>query len=916
MKKASKRFVYVLSPDTSTTGHSLGVNSLAVNPRDKVLFSAGRDGLIHSWNLDPSLDVASDADYGDDLSDGAASSAPAAGTPSPTTPGQRAQIHTNWVNDIVLTNNYQSVASCSSDLTVKLWSPSTGAQELVGQHRDYVKCLASPSPQDNWIVSGGLDRRIIGWDLGDKIGSKFEIVVDTEDPKSSVYALAVSKHSRGGSSAGSLVATGGPESIVRLYDTRAPSKQVVNFVGHTDNIRALLMSDDGEWVLSGSSDSTIKLWSVSASRLLHTFDMHDDSVWSLFSNNSNLDVFYSSDRSGLVTKTDLRGAASKMDAVDDGVCTAVCNEHQGVAKVVASGSYLWTATSNSWIHRWQNVDTRPYSNWIAHHREDPDHGQSNEHRSEVSFLRMVGGPSLDFVGTPVEPKKKDDDEDNKEEQKNKDNKVNGSVNGTTNGSANGSYGSLAPSSNGEVHVVPFHKNPLETLEGHIGIIKHRLLTDRLRVLALDTSGEVALWDLIKCVPIQSFGSGVDIDELADQLNGLEGNGATIANWCTVATRTGEIYVSLESSTCFDAEVYADELTPESLNNQTIEFREDQRINVGKWVIRNLLARYLDAELARDHDYRAAHAAPGTEIDDIIQTHPDSMHNKSLGSKDNDNNNDSRSSTKGSSGSESISSMAVPQQQAAQAQDNNNNDNTKDAKESKGKFMGKLRGLGKSKKDKGAPTPKPASSTPSTTTPSSAVPTKPSTPRPEMTVPSLVEDLQSRNKTLQSPSFFPPPTDEAPPLPIPEGTKVMISEQSPDSGGTVDLYRGTVGSTGKEIEEFRSIAPEWIGRILLCNEVPTKEGAKVGFTLQPYSDGQPALAGGETLRLTAYQMLRARKVRVYLVDKLEKSSEYQPEQFELLCQDRPIAPHMTLATIRTKIWRSGGDVVIKYRLASQ
>ena len=34
--------------------------------------------------------------------------------------------------------------------------------------------------------------------------------------------------------------------------------------------------------------------------------------------------------------------------------------------------------------------------------------------------------------------------------------------------------------------------------------------------------------------------------------------------------------------------------------------------------------------------------------------------------------------------------------------------------------------------------------------------------------------------------------------------------------------------------------------------------------------------------------------------------------ELLCQNQVLTHTMTLATIRTRVWRSGGDVVLKYR----
>ena len=76
---------------------------------------------------------------------------------------------------------------------------------------------------------------------------------------------------------------------------------------------------------------------------------------------------------------------------------------------------------------------------------------------------------------------------------------------------------------------------------------------------------------------------------------------SVANWCNVDTKTGNITVQLEENYCFDAEVYADEIDiPEK-----IDFREDQRINLGKWVLRNLFTTLLDEEIRRDEAYRKA-----------------------------------------------------------------------------------------------------------------------------------------------------------------------------------------------------------------------------------------------------------------------------------------------------------------------
>src|SRR5690554_6360022 len=54
-----------------------------------------------------------------------------------------------------------------------------------------------------------------------------------------------------------------------------------------------------------------------------------------------------------MAKTDDRNVAD----IADGTCVAVCQEDEGVNKVVASGDYIWTTTLSSSINRCLDVDT-------------------------------------------------------------------------------------------------------------------------------------------------------------------------------------------------------------------------------------------------------------------------------------------------------------------------------------------------------------------------------------------------------------------------------------------------------------------------------------------------------------------------------------------------------------------------------
>ena len=63
---------------------------------------------------------------------------------------------------------------------------------------------------------------------------------EASGPKASVYALAADPY-------GSVIASGSPERVVRMWDPRS-GKRVSKLGGHTDNIRAILISEDARYV--------------------------------------------------------------------------------------------------------------------------------------------------------------------------------------------------------------------------------------------------------------------------------------------------------------------------------------------------------------------------------------------------------------------------------------------------------------------------------------------------------------------------------------------------------------------------------------------------------------------------------------------------------------------------------------------
>lgn len=447
-------------------------------------YSGGRDGLICAWDLDLDLKTnTSDDSNSFDSVKGVSQLEPRAS--DRTTFRQQVQAHTHWINDLVLAQSNTALVSASSDITVKVWRPHSEESQIpttIGLHSDYVKCLASPGAHSNWVASGGLDHKINLWDL-DGGGEKLHIDMgeDQNNAKGSVYALSVR---------GSIMASGGPESIVRLWDPKS-GKRITNFVGHTDNIRDILVNQDGDTVMTASSDQTVKVWSITAGRCMYTLAMHSDSVWSLYSDHPQLSLFYSTDRSGLVAKTDVR----ECDDMDQGLSLAVAQEHEGVNSIVVAGNYFWTATSSSSINRWHDINTRS-------ELQPPELPSVHRSSSAVSRSKMLSPPTNSIHVTDGNAKAKIP--------------LSCILRISNNAAFPGQrprdleastmYSGISARKMSEAVVeqeswitTPLHDLPDETIEGQNGLIKHVMLNDRRRVLTLDTAGEVTMWDLLKVV---------------------------------------------------------------------------------------------------------------------------------------------------------------------------------------------------------------------------------------------------------------------------------------------------------------------------------------------------------------------------------------------------------------------------------
>jgi WD repeat-containing protein 48 len=143
---------------------------------------------------------------------------------------------------------------------------------------------------------------------------------------------------------GTVIVSGSTENLLRVWDPRTCNR-LTKLKGHTENIKALVVSQDGQQILSGSSDGSIKLWSLGQQRCVQTISIHNEGVWCLLVND-NFTHCISGSRDKKVYLTELRNPFN---------CQLICEEKAPVLSMCYNldQTSIWTTTWDSDVRLWK-----------------------------------------------------------------------------------------------------------------------------------------------------------------------------------------------------------------------------------------------------------------------------------------------------------------------------------------------------------------------------------------------------------------------------------------------------------------------------------------------------------------------------------------------------------------------------------
>ncbi|THU80992.1 WD40 repeat-like protein [Dendrothele bispora CBS 962.96] len=202
--------------------------------------------------------------------------------------------HTGSVRSVAFSHDGSRVVSGSNDNTVRIWDVMTGEMKLeLKGHTNWVRSVAF-CQDGSRVVSGSRDGTVKIWNA--KTGKlKLELKNDTDWMNPGwvhtgwVRSVAFSQD-------GNRVVSGSDDKTVKIWNAETGNMEF-ELKGHTGSVNSVAFSQDGRRVVSGSNDETVRIWNVVKGEMEFVMQGHTRWVYSVaFSQNGRRVVSGSEDK--------------------------------------------------------------------------------------------------------------------------------------------------------------------------------------------------------------------------------------------------------------------------------------------------------------------------------------------------------------------------------------------------------------------------------------------------------------------------------------------------------------------------------------------------------------------------------------------------------------------------------------------
>lgn len=309
-------------------GHAGGVLTIAYAPEGRTLLTGGYDNVVRLWDIETGRQLS------------------------------QQERHTWWVWSVQFSPAGSRAVSAGQDGRVIVWDVDSDEQALVRpreflEHQGPVYAAAFSNDGER-IASAGYDGVVRLWSPGDMEDSAQSNRSDPAPapagtPTLELAAHEMAVHSVAFSANGEWLLSGGADNTLRLWNA-ATGAAIKALRGHGGRVMASAFSPDGERAASGSFDQSVRLWDVrdyAERRALQTRSLtgHRDAI---------LSAQFSADGSQVVTASRDR-TASVWDAATGEPLQSFGEGHEflaSTAEFFAGGRRLATGAGDNTVRLW------------------------------------------------------------------------------------------------------------------------------------------------------------------------------------------------------------------------------------------------------------------------------------------------------------------------------------------------------------------------------------------------------------------------------------------------------------------------------------------------------------------------------------------------------------------------------------
>jgi WD40 repeat protein/serine/threonine protein kinase len=218
-------------------GHDGAIRALALVDDDSVIVSASHDNRIKQWSIRQYEEIR-------------------------VLQSRVLEGHTDSVLSAQFSPNGEKIVTASRDRTARIWQSVDGAHlRQLSEGHSFLASRVAYFPGGKRMATAAVDNTLRIWDINSATQKR---VLD-QTGRASAFAISAD---------GTLIVTGGNNSIAQVWDAEKGDAPLFVLTGHKSEVTAVAISADNKWILTGDARGRAKMWDVKTRKVVYEMENH------------------------------------------------------------------------------------------------------------------------------------------------------------------------------------------------------------------------------------------------------------------------------------------------------------------------------------------------------------------------------------------------------------------------------------------------------------------------------------------------------------------------------------------------------------------------------------------------------------------------------------------------------------------